>query len=142
MRTKGNLKRLFSATPAALALAAFAAIMATSVRAETPPALVAGYASQATGEQPGFSASAERAYEDWGAQALPVWHEDLSTAMLLVVLVHLAGVVVGSWQHRENLALAMLTGHKLGTEGESIAPDSGKWGTVVLLVVVALALWL
>ena len=39
-------------------------------------------------------------------------HEVFSYLMLLLVLVHVAGVVVESVLHRENLVKAMLTGHK------------------------------
>ncbi|MBL0143784.1 MAG: cytochrome b/b6 domain-containing protein [Betaproteobacteria bacterium] len=58
----------------------------------------------------GFSGWA--VYNDAGGKWMEESHEFLAGAMLAVVGVHLAGVVVASWLHRENLALAMLTGRK------------------------------
>ena len=51
-------------------------------------------------------------YNDLGGHWLEESHEFLAGAMLAVVGVHLAGVAVASWLHRENLVRAMLTGRK------------------------------
>ena len=51
-------------------------------------------------------------YNDFGGHWLEESHEFLAGAMLAVVGVHLAGVAVASWVHRENLVRAMLTGRK------------------------------
>lgn len=66
-------------------------------------------------------------------------HEASADGMLAVVLVHVAGVVVSSVLHRENLVRAMITGYKA-------APDSGirrahGWLAVLLAAAVAL-FWL
>ncbi len=48
------------------------------------------------------------ATEDW----LEEFHEIAANVTLLLILAHVAGVVVASWQHRENLVKAMFTGRK------------------------------
>jgi cytochrome b len=57
-------------------------------------------------------ASGWMVYNDLGGKWLEESHEFLAGAMLALVGMHLAGVAVASWLHRENLAGAMLTGRK------------------------------
>jgi len=47
-------------------------------------------------------------------------HEGLSYALLSLVVLHVAGVVVGSLAHRENLVTAMVTGYKAGGPADAI----------------------
>ncbi len=61
-------------------------------------------------------------------------HEALATGMLALVGVHVAGVLLGSWLHRENLVGAMITGRK------PVGPDEGirhAWHAVAVLMLVA-----
>jgi cytochrome b len=54
-------------------------------------------------------------YQEIGGDAMEEVHEFSANLMLAVVVVHLAGVVVSSFLHRENLVRSMLTGYKSGT---------------------------
>ena len=68
-------------------------------------------------------------------------HEALSWIMVALVVFHVAGVVVESRLHHENLVLAMLTGRKPGNATEGIT-SSHRWISAVLaLGVAAGALW-
>lgn len=64
-------------------------------------------------------ASGWAVYNDLGGEWLEESHEFLASAMLAVVAVHLAGVAVASWLHRENLVRAMLTGRKTAPQDRS-----------------------
>ena len=46
------------------------------------------------------------------AESLEEVHEILANGLVALVLLHIAGVVVGSLRHRENLVRAMIDGHK------------------------------
>ncbi|MDO8458027.1 MAG: cytochrome b/b6 domain-containing protein [Burkholderiaceae bacterium] len=78
-------------------------------------------------------------YNDVGGDWLGDLHEGAANIMLIVVAVHVAGVAVASWLHRENLVRAMVTGKKEGT------PDTGirrAWRPLALIIVVAvLGFW-
>lgn len=73
-------------------------------------------------------------YNDVGGKLLEELHEGAANLMLAMVAVHVAGVVVSSWLHRENLVRAMVTGKKEG------APEQGvrrAWRGLALLVLAA-----
>jgi cytochrome b len=39
-------------------------------------------------------------------------HEAMTSVMVGLIIIHVAGVIVSSWLHKENLIMAMLTGKK------------------------------
>ncbi|OHC64381.1 MAG: hypothetical protein A3H93_04915 [Rhodocyclales bacterium RIFCSPLOWO2_02_FULL_63_24] len=51
-------------------------------------------------------------YEDLGGHFMEELHEGAANGMMAIVVIHVAGVVVSSWLHQENLVLAMITGWK------------------------------
>ncbi|MEW6677004.1 MAG: cytochrome b/b6 domain-containing protein [Pseudomonadota bacterium] len=67
-------------------------------------------------------------------------HEFAANAMLLVVLVHLAGVAVGSLKHRENLPRAMVTGYKTVQPGQGAAVPVSKASLVALMMLAGVVL--
>ncbi len=78
-------------------------------------------------------------YNQLGGEWLEEAHEIAASLMLAVVGVHVLGVVVASWLHRENLAASMISGRKRG------APEQGirsAWRSVAALMLVAvLGFW-
>ena len=66
-------------------------------------------------------------------------HEVVSNVALTLVGVHVAGVILSSWLHRENLVGAMITGYKVA----DAPPASGRQLTVaVLLLAVVAGFWI
>ena len=58
------------------------------------------------------AASGWMTYEETGGHFMEELHEVAANGMLAIVGIHIAGVLVSSWLHRENLVLAMITGWK------------------------------
>lgn len=69
--------------------------------------------------------------EDWWEEL----HEIAANLMLLVVLVHIAGVVVSSVLHKENLPRSMVTGYKTAHADQGIARAHTGLGVAMLLAV-------
>lgn len=78
-------------------------------------------------------------YSDVGGHWVEELHEGVSNAMLGLIIVHVAGVIVSSFLHRENLARAILTGYKDGRPEEAIRRT--RWATAVALVLGVGVLW-
>ena len=70
-------------------------------------------------------------WEDFLAET----HELSANFMLLIVFMHIAGVIMSSYLHRENLARSMLTGYKQG-EAQTSIQRSFVWLGVLLLVAI------
>jgi len=81
-------------------------------------------------------ASGYAAYNDLGGHWMEGVHEALANTLLGVVFVHVAGVLVSSLLHRENLVRAMLTGYKSAKPGaEAIRYRHGLIGAALLVAV-------
>lgn len=79
-------------------------------------------------------------YQDIGGEWLSDAHELLANGMLAVSGLHVAGVIVSSLAHRENLVWAMVTGYKSGRFEEAI--DGVRlWAVPLLLALAAAAAW-
>nr|WP_236580621.1 cytochrome b/b6 domain-containing protein [Rubrivivax sp. A210] len=80
-------------------------------------------------------------FEGLGGEWLEDAHEIAANLMLFVVGIHLAGVIVGSLAHRENLVAAMVTGSKHGAGGDGIARAWRALATVMLVAVLGFWWW-
>lgn len=76
---------------------------------------------------------------DAGGRWLESLHEGVSNVLIALVVIHVAGVIVGSFAHRENLVAAMLTGYKSGQPSEAIRGT--RWATAAALIAVVAASW-
>lgn len=86
-----------------------------------------------------ITASGWAVYNEVGGEWLEELHEGASNFMLAVVGVHVAGVLVSSWLHRENLVRAMVSGHKDGAPEEGIRR---AWrGLAAMMLVAVLGFW-
>ncbi|MFG6433524.1 cytochrome b/b6 domain-containing protein [Roseateles sp. LYH14W] len=78
-------------------------------------------------------------YNDLGGEWLEELHEGAANAMLAVVGLHLAGVLIGSWVHGDNLIGAMLSGRKAGAPEDTVR---SAWRSVAALMLAAvLGFW-
>jgi cytochrome b len=81
-----------------------------------------------------IGASGWSVYNDIGGEWLEEVHQFAANLMLALIGVHIAGVLLASWMHRENLTGAMLDGRK------SARPEDGvrsAWRSVAALMLVA-----
>lgn len=74
-----------------------------------------------------------------GNEGVEEIHEILAYAMVALVCAHIAGVVLHTVQHRENIALSMIHGRKAPVGDEPGIP-SGRAGAGLLLIVL-IGLW-
>jgi len=85
------------------------------------------------------SATGWATYNEIGGGWLEELHEVTANAMLAIVGVHLAGVLLGSWLHRENLIGAMVSGRKRARPEDAVR---SAWRSVAALMLAAvLAFW-
>jgi cytochrome b len=74
-------------------------------------------------------------YNDYGGHWLEELHEGAASAMLGLVVLHIAAVVVSSLLHKENLVRAMVTGLKRGASSQAIRRPQWIAAGVLLLAV-------
>lgn len=71
---------------------------------------------------------------DLGGHWLEEAHEAAASIMLAIAGIHVAGVALASWLHRENLVGAMITGRKPGQPQDGVR---SAWRIVAVLMLVA-----
>lgn len=70
----------------------------------------------------------------FGGEAVEDLHEIFAWGLLVVVLLHLAGLAWHTIRHGENISLAMITGKKAGQREDAILSAHHLWGVVILVV--------
>ena len=85
------------------------------------------------------TASGWALYNDLSGEWLEELHEVAANLMLAVIGVHVAGVLISSRVHRENLVAAMIDGRKAGSPKDSVR---SVWRSVgALMLVAVLGFW-
>ncbi len=77
------------------------------------------------------------ALEEIGGEWLEDLHEGAANLMLAIVLVHIAGALVSSWLHGENLVRSMIDGRKRGSPDEGLRSPFNSIGIVLLAALLA-----
>lgn len=75
----------------------------------------------------------------FGGEAAEELHEPLAWALFVVVLLHLLGLAWHTIRHRENIAVAMVTGKKTGLPEDGTPSAHAAWGMVLAI---AAGLWI
>lgn len=75
-------------------------------------------------------------FQDVGGDVLEELHDLVSYGMLVVVGLHVAGVLISSVMHRENLVRAMITGLKSAKPNEGIRRTHAWLGVIMLAAAV------
>jgi cytochrome b len=73
---------------------------------------------------------------EMGGEMFEELHEAIPNIMLAVVVLHIAGVVLSSWLHRENLVRSMVTGYK-NAESEQGVQRAHVWLGAIMAAVIA-----
>jgi cytochrome b len=84
-------------------------------------------------------ASGWATYNEVGGEWLSELHELAGNAMLFIVGVHIAGVAVATYLHRENLARSMVTGTKLGRPDQGV--QAAWWAVAFAMALCVLLFW-
>jgi cytochrome b len=88
-------------------------------------------------------ATAVSGWASGGNPAAHAWwkalHEGMALAMLVLMGLHIAGVIFGSWRAGENLARSMISGTKLGSPDEAI--DSARYRAALLIAAAVVGFW-
>lgn len=71
-------------------------------------------------------------FNDFGGSFVEEGHEALASIMLTVVIVHVLGVMLSSFFHKENLVRAMVTGYKFGDTSLAIKYQHVLFGILLL----------
>jgi cytochrome b len=74
-----------------------------------------------------------------GGEPFEEIHEAAANLMLAVVGIHIAGVLAGSWLHRENLVGAMISGRKKGRPEDGVR--GARRGVAAIVLLAVLGFW-
>ncbi|HEY6094753.1 MAG TPA: cytochrome b/b6 domain-containing protein [Gallionellaceae bacterium] len=80
-------------------------------------------------------------YQELGGDAMEEAHDIAADLMLVLVILHVLGVVLGSVMHREKLILSMINGYKQGEAGQGIDSARAAW-LLLMAALLAVAIWL
>ncbi|MCC6233201.1 MAG: cytochrome b/b6 domain-containing protein, partial [Verrucomicrobiales bacterium] len=72
-----------------------------------------------------------------GREEMEELHEPVAYALMAVIGLHLAGLIAHTVRHRENIAVSMVTGRKLGHPDQAVVSARPVWGLAFLIVGVA-----